>query len=316
MIQRALLVGSVLLGACSSTPAGPTTPPGNTAPPKPVDYTATVADPLGFLPLDAELVMGLDIDSVRTSPLWPVIAPRITAAAGAQLAAFQQMCGFDPMSTVHRIRLGLKNLKAEKPEGVIVISGLDRPALMSCLAKASNGAALIEGDYVTFDAAKTGGTQAAFAFVDASTVVVALGPTANKAQLKTVLASGAPLRGSPAFTDLLVKTDVEASLWGMMNANSSMFDQLAAGIGTKPKAAFGSVHLGPGMTLNMHIRLDTPAAAQQLSTMVNSQAGMARGFVTKMDITTDAADVVVAVGMDDQQLNALLMMIAPSLGNP
>jgi hypothetical protein len=35
-----------------------------------------------------------------------------------------------------------------------------------------------------------------------------------------------------------------------------------------------------------------------------------------MDITTDAADVVVAVGMDDQQLNALLMMIAPQLGNP
>jgi hypothetical protein len=316
MIQRALLVGSLLLGACSSTPAGPTTPPGNTAPAKAPDYAATIADPLGFLPLDAEVVMGLDVDSVRTSPLWPVLAPRITAAAGAHLAAFQQMCGFDPMATVHRIRFGLKNLKLEKPEGVIVISGLDRPALMSCLGKASNGAALIEGDYVTFDAAKTGGPQAAFAFVDASTVVVSLGPTANKAQLKTVLASGAQLRTSPAFTDLLAKTDVEASLWGMMNSNSSMFDQLAAGIGSKPTAAFGSVRLGMGMVMNMHIRFDSPAAAQQLSGMANSQIGMARGFVTKVDVTTEASDVVVAVGMDDQQLNALLMMIAPQLGNP
>lgn len=314
MIQRALLVGSLLLGACSSTP-GQTTPPGNTAPPKAPDYTATIADPLGFLPLDAELVLGLDVDTLRNSPLWPPLASRITSAAGPQLAAFQQMCGFDPMATVHRMRVGLKNLKAEKPEGVIVITGLDRPQLMGCLTKASNGSALIEGDFVTFDAAKTG-TQAAFAFVDASTIVVSLGPTANKDQLKSVLASGAPLRTSPAFTELLAKTDVEASLWGMMNNNSSIFDQLAAGIGTKPKAMFGSVKLGGGMTMNMHVRLDTPAAATQLATMANNQVGMARGFVTKLDITTEASDVVIAVGMDDQQLNALLAMIAPQLGNP
>ena len=316
MIQRALLVGSLLLGACSSTPAGPTTPPGNTAPPRAPDYTATVADPLGFLPLDAELVMGLDVDSLRGSPLWPPLASRITSSAGAQLAAFQQMCGFDPMATVHRIRLGLKNIQAEKPEGVIVVNGLDRPALMGCLGKAGNGAAVIEGDFVTFDASKTGGPQAAFAFVDASTVVVTLGPTANKAQLKAVLAAGVPLRSSPTFTALLAQTDVEASLWGMMNSNSSIFDQLAAGIGTKPKAMFGSVRLGPGMTMNMHMRLDSPTAAQQLSGMANSQMGMARGFVTKLDVTTEASDVVIAVAMDDPQLNAILQLIAPALGNP
>lgn len=316
MIQRALLVGSLLLGACSSTPSGTTTPPGNTAPPKAVDYSATIADPLGFLPVDSELVMGLDVDSLRSSPLWAPLAARVTASAGAQLAAFQQMCGFDPMATVHRVRLGLKNLKSEKPDGVIVITGLDRPQLMSCLGKASNGAALIEGDFVTFDGTKTGGPQAAFAFVDASTAVVAVGPGANKAQLKAVLASGVPLRTSPAFTELLGRTDVEASLWGMMNANSSIFDQLASGIGSKPKALFGSVKLGGGMTMNVHVRLDTPAAATQLATMANSQMGMARGFVTKLDVTTEASDVVVAVGMDDQQLNAILQLIGPALGNP
>jgi len=319
MIQRALLVGSFLVssfGACSSGHSGSTTPPGNTAPPKAPDYAASVADPLGFLPVDSEIVMGLDVDSVRTSALWPHLSSRITATAGPQLAMFQQMCGFDPMATVHRIRLGLKNLKAEKPEGVIVITGLDRPQLMACMAKAGNGAAVIEGDYVTFDAAKTGGTQAAFAFVDASTAVVTLGASANKDQLKAVLASGMPLRKSPAFMQLLTQTDVEASLWGMMNANSSIFDQLAAGIGTKPKAMFGSVRLNPGMTINMHVRLDTADAAQKLATMANNQVGMAKGFVTKLDITTEAADVVVAVGMDDQQLNSLIMLVAGQLGSP
>ncbi len=314
MIQRALLVGSLILGACSSTPSGSTTPPGNTAPAKAPDYAATIADPLGFLPADAEIVMGLDVDSVRTSALWPHLSAKITASAGSQLAAFQQQCGFDPMSTVHRIRLGIKNLKADKPEGVLVISGLDRPQLMGCLVK--GGTALIEGDFVTFEAAKNNGTQAAMAFVDASTVVVSLGPTANKAQVKTVLASGAPLRSSAAFTALFGKTDVEASLWGVMNSNSSMFDQLAAGIGTRPQAVFGSVRLNPGMTVNMHMRLDTPAAATQLAGMANSQLGMARGFVTKLDVTTEASDVVVAVAMDDQQLNALIMMVAGQLGNP
>lgn len=101
-----------------------------------------------------------------------------------------------------------------------------------------------------------------------------------------------------------------------MNSNSSMFDQLAAGIGTRPQAVFGSVRLNPGMTVNMHMRLDTPAAATQLAGMANSQLGMARGFVTKLDVTTEASDVVVAVAMDDQQLNALIMMVAGQLGNP
>lgn len=314
MIQRALLVGSLLLGACSSTPSGSTTPPGNAAPPKAPDYAATIADPLGFLPADAEIVMGLDVDALRTSALWPPLAAKITSSAGPQLSAFQQQCGFDPMATVHRIRLGIKNLKADKPEGVIVISGLDRPQLMGCLAK--GGTALVEGDFVTFDAAKNNGTQAAFAFVDASTVVAVLGPTANKAQVKTVLASNAPLRSSAAFIALLGKTDVEASLWGVMNSNSSMFDQLAAGIGTRPQAVFGSVRLNPGMTMNMHMRLESPAAATQLANMANSQLGMARGFVTKLDVTTEASDVVVAVAMDDQQLNALIMMVAGQLGGP
>lgn len=316
MIQRALLVGSLLLGACSSTPSGSTLPPGNTVAMKAPDYAATVADPLGFLPADSELVMGLDVDSLRTSALWPPLSAKITASSGAQLASFSQTCGFDPMATVHRIRLGLKNLKADKPEGVIVISGLDRPQLMGCLSKASNGAALIEGDFVTFDAAKNNGTQLAFTFVDASTIVVSIGPTANKAQVKTVLASGVPLRSSAAFTELLKQTDVEASLWGMMNSNASIFDQLAAGIGTRPKAMFGSVRLNPGMTVNMHVRLDTPAAATQLAGMANSQVGMARGFVTKLDVTTEAADVVIAVAMDDSQLNALIAMVAGQLGGP
>lgn len=319
MIQRALLgsvvLGSLLLGACSSTPSGKTTTVGNTSAPKAPDYTATIADPVGFLPLDAELVMGVDVDAVRTSPIWPPLSAKITASAGPQLASFQQMCGFDPMATVHRIRLGIKKLNADKPEGVIVISGLDRPQLMACLSKSNNGTALVEGDFVTFDAAKTG-TQAAFAFVDASTMVISLGPTANKDQLKGVLAAGAPLRSSPAFGELLAKTDVEGGMWGVMNSNSSIFDQLAAGIGTRPKAVFGSVRLGPGLTANMHMRLDTPAAASQLANMANSQLGMVRGFVTKLDVTTEGADVVMAVAMDDQQLNALIMMAAGQMGNP
>ena len=107
MIQRALLVGSLILGACSSTPSGRSTPPGNTAPPKAPDYAAIVADPLGFLPIDSEIVMGLDIDSLRSSPLWPPLASRVTSSAGAQLTAFQQMCGFDAMATMHRVRVGL-----------------------------------------------------------------------------------------------------------------------------------------------------------------------------------------------------------------
>jgi len=318
MNSRALVVASLLLTSCYKDKPRTEVPPSNGVPPATarVDYSATIADPLGFLPVDSELVLGVDVDQVKKSMFWPPLAARISQAGGPALTTFQQVCGFDPMQTIRAMSLGIKNLGQKTPDGVLVVHGVDRGALMACMEKGaqSGGKTQIENGLVTVRS--DDGSTVAFAFVDASTIVGVVGPSASAAQLKAVLAAGSPLRSSPAFAELVAKTNLEASGWMVMNGSSSVFDQMAQAVGSRPKAAFGSVSVLSGVAMDLHLRLDTPAQAQQLSTMANQQAGMARSMFTRLDITTENADVVVALAMTDQQLTSILQMAGVSLATP
>jgi hypothetical protein len=319
MHMRAIVVASLLLSSCyKDKPRTEGPPPGNGAPPAAarIDYSATIADPLGFLPLDSELVIGVDVDQLKKSMFWPPVAAKISQAGGSSFTSFKAICGFDPMQTVRAMSLGIKNIGQKTPDGVLVVHGLDRAALMACMEKGakSGGKIAIENGIVVITS--DDGSAVAFAFVDASTVVGVIGATASAGQLKAVLAAGSPLRGSAAFGELVGKTNLEASGWMVMNGNASVFDQMAGAVGSRPKAAFGSVSVISGVSMDLHLRLDTAAQAQQLSTMANNQAGMARAMFTRLDITTDAADVVVQLAMTDQQLSNLLQMAGVSLAAP
>ncbi len=322
MVKRALLVSSLLFASCykdtTATSSGPR-PPDNARAAKGHDYSATLADPVGFLPVDSELVIGLDVDSLRKSPLWPQLAGKLSTTLGPALRLFQDKCRFDPMATIHTITLGLKNLKQETPEGVVIVRGLDRPKLMACIATVtpkpgSTESVVVDGDIVL--ATSSSGSKSAFTFVDASTVVGRLGSHVGKPELMATLAAGAPLHSSPAFAELQKLTDVEASLWTVLNGSSSIFDQAVSGLGMRPKAVFGSVTLTAGLTMNVRMRLESLAQAQQLQQMVNGQVGMARAMFDKLDITTDNADLVVAVAMNEQQLNNIMQMVLGALGSP
>jgi len=323
MAQRVWLAGLLTLASCFADNGKVAQPPHQPPPKDPTphgkDYSATIADPLGFLPADSEIVFGLDVDSVRRSTLGPPLAARLAELGGTELTLFKQTCGFDPMTTVHAITLGIKNVKQATPDGVIVVHGLDRPQLTNCMSRAQSRdpkVVTIQNGIVEInnrDPNKPDGSKVVFAFVDASTVVGVIGPTANRDRLQTVLASGVPLRSSLSFVELIKLTDLESSLWGVINGASSVFDQVA-GLGMRPKAVFGSLTLANGMSIAMRLRLESPAQATQLQQLANGQVGMARSMFEKLDITTDNADVVVAAAMNDQQLTAILSLAGVSLG--
>ena len=323
MVKCVWLVGTVLVASCfhggGPAPGAPPPPPRNTVVARGPDYTATVGDPVGFLPVDSEIVLGLDVDQVRKSALWSPIESKLTAAGGASLTAFKQLCGFDPMTTIHGITVGIKHVKQPTPDGVMVVRGLDRPQLMGCMARAQQRtprAVAIDDGFVTVSA--TGGDPGTvtFAFVDASTVVAVIGPTAGKAELVAVLAAGSPLHTSPAFGALLKLTDLEGALWAIMNGSSAVFDQALGGLGTRPRAMFGSVRLVGGLAMNLRLRLDSATQAQQLNQLVSSQVGMVRGMFDRIDVSTDDADLVLALGISDQQLSNLMQLLVPALAVP
>lgn len=320
MVKRSLVASLVLVGACFGGGGGhaPAAAPPAHPVPKVADYTAIVADPLGFLPVDSELVLGLDVEQLRKSALWPMLEAKVTTTGGTQLSAFKQVCGFDPMTTIHGVTLGIKNLKAAKPEGVMVIHGLDRPQLMGCMAKSAehhDGTVVIE-DGIVVVGTKAEGNQVAFAFVDASTAVAVVGPAVGKLQLQGVLAAGVPLRTSAAFTSLVKLVDLEGSLWTVLNGSSGVFDGAASGLGVRPTMMLGSVTLASGLALNLRLRVDSASQAQQFQTMISGQLGSVRGMFDKVDVTTDAADVVFAVGMTEAQLTSIIQLAGGVLGAP
>ncbi len=321
MRYRPLVVGVVLLTACfnSGGSTSGTTPSNKAGGRGGVDYSATLADPVGFLPIDSEVVLSLDAEQLRRSPVWPMLETKLLAAAGRDLMRFKTVCGFDPVSSVRGITIGIKNLKQDTPDGILVVSGLDRVRLTDCMAKVrkdGDTAVQVAADgTVTIAAEGAGGSPVVFRFVDDSTVVAMIGPATTSASFAAVLASAAPLRKSPAFAELVGRINLEAALWTVINGNSTVFEQVAA-LGVKPKAIVGFVNLTTGMDASVRVRLSSAQEAQQLTTMAQGQLGIAQGFFDKLEVTADGADVAVLAVMTGAQLQSMLSLVNGMLGSP
>ncbi len=320
MRYRSLLAGAFLLTACFKSGGSSGTTPSNKAGGRAtVDYSATIADPVGFLPMDSEVVLSLDAEQLRRSPVWGMLETKLLAAAGRDLAMFKTVCGFDPVTSIRGITIGIKNLKQDTPDGVLVVSGLDRTRLTDCMTKArkeGDKAVQVAADgTVTIAAEGAGDSPVVFGFVDDSTVVAMIGPATTSASFAAVLSGGSPLRKSPAFGELVGRINLEAALWTVINGNSSVFEQAAA-LGVKPKAIVGFVNLATGMDASLRIRLSSPQEAQQLTTMAQGQLGMAQGFFDKLEVNADGADVAVLAVMTDAQLQSMLSIVNGMLGSP
>lgn len=319
MLHRSLLAGALLFGACfSSQPKakdGASTPPTVATAERAPDYSATIADPLGFLPRDSEIVVSVDATQVRDSELWAMFSPRITEAAGDGLATFQAACGFHPLDALRGITVGLQG-KAPDVEGVIVVSGFDRTQVMDCLARAAKepGSDLrIDGGFVS-SPVSDGQGAVAFTFVDASTAVISYGKTASKESLQAILASGAPLRTSPAFTEMFSSIDVSSSAW--MVVNSRVFDDAMSSVGVRASALFGWVTLRDGVSGTVRVRFADAAQATSLASMAQGQLGAAKAFFDKLEVAAEGNDFVLQLGMTTQQLSTLASMLSSLAGAP
>ena len=316
MPDRSWLVGLLVLGACFKSGGGASseTPSNQAGKPRASDYTATLADPVGFLPIDSEVVLRLDAGQLRQSELWRMVEPRL--AAVSELGRFKQACGIDPVTSIQAITVGLKKLGDATPEGVIVIKGIDRARLTECATRlaARDQSLVVDAGFVRIQATGTD-PSIALTFIDARTLVAELGPSVTTDSLRGHLEAGSPLRGSPAFMQMLALVDLEAATWGVFNGSSKVFDQASA-MGVRPKAVFGSVRLASGLDVKVRIRLDSAPQAQSLTSTVQGQLGMAQAFFDRLEVTAEDADMVVAAGMNDQQLANMVGMLGGMLGAP
>jgi hypothetical protein len=312
--MRKLALAAFVVG-CYHEPA-----PRKPAPPPPAPvaleqprHVRTAQDPLGFLAIDSEIVMQLDLAQVRRSTLWTRFEPLVMAKAASTLDQIKLACGFDPLQMIRRVVVGMKHVDAPHPDTVIVLRGLERDRTMRCfvqtLGRDPTIATMDQGIVVI--PRKNGDTPLALAFADASTLLLVGGPDVTADTMRAVLEAGTPLRGSPGFLDMFDQLDHERAAWFLINGNAKALQQMAA-LGVSPRGVFGSVDLTSGIAADLRLRTDDATKAQQFAAMVQGQLGAAKPFFDKIEVGVRDADIVFDLAMTDDQADKIItQMLGP-----
>lgn len=192
-----------------------------------------------------------------------------------------------------------------------MVTGMARKKLTECLDRAAattSASLVVDHGVYTLRRDATDPTALAFTFVDEATAVIHVAPAADRTSLEKVLAAGVPLRRSPTFTQLLAQVDTSASVWGVVNGRSSIFD-LAQGT-QKPVAAWGSVRLVDGASVALRVRFVDAGIAQQLATQAQGQLqGTAQMFFDQLDISADGTELVIEAVMSETKLASLMSIL-------
>jgi hypothetical protein len=268
--------------------------------------TAAAGDELAFLPLDSEIVIGLDARQILASPLWKHAGPRLMTELGKGLQDFRAACGYDPVATLRGVTMGLK---ARTPlDGVFVVRGLPRDKTMACITRAipRRAAITVEGGVITVPSDGPDDPPAVMAFAGPTTLVIAT----SRAELGAALSSGAPLRRSRAFSELWALVDAKRAMWAIVNGSSSAFDGFSR-FGVRPRALLGSVALADGLSLTGRMRLATPDEATRLASLAQPQLGAAQGMADKIEVGADGTDVTLRVDLTTAQVDTLVGLALP-----
>jgi hypothetical protein len=287
----------------------------------PTDVTAekvpgASADDMSLLPVDSEVVVGVNFAQVQGSQLWKqFVEPKIlTGDSMKKLTEFKDKCGFDPMASIKQVSMGFKSV-GETPEGVVVVRGLDKAKAWTCLDNmkaeiTKDGTEYTRDGEVALFKAKDG-TQTALTFVDSSTALVVTGTQGTPAGIKAAAAGNSGLKSSPAFVEMYGKVNTKDSLWLLINGRVL---ERAAALGVKPKAVYGSFNVTDGLSMDVRAVLESPEAATGFVAMAKSQAQQAAQMVDKVDVTNDGAEVRMQIVMSNQKLQALMTQFGAMMG--
>ena len=262
-------------------------------------------DVLAMLPIDSEVVFGVDVAALRTTPVWSRFEPRLMREPKQDLDQFVAACGFDPIATTVRVTGGLKFIEHGGVSGVIVARGVPARVLDCAMTQFGKG-----GDHATREhgvVVYRGGEQAsAWAMVGTNTLVVQLDRLASADSVARVIASGSPLRGSPRFVAMFDRLDHGAQAWAVVNGNSRLMKDFADG--PRPKTVDGTVKVTDRLVVSARIELAEPNDAAKFQALIAKDLDRAAGFLQVHSAKVAGSTVTLDVAMTSEQIeNALAL---------
>jgi hypothetical protein len=279
------------------------------------------ADDLHLLPKDADVVVGVNWTQLTASALWQkFVAPQFMSDPKFQdgVGKIKTICGFDPMSSITSISAGLR--LGDTPDGAIVIHGFDKTKSMGCFDKEGKAEAEKDGTKVTIEdnvvLMQKDKFGVGFTFVNDSTVLVVINATSIKG-IKDVAAGDTSLAKSDKFLEFYNKVNTSDSVWGLANGSSkALADKLSRNpAGVKVKAIYGSIKITDGVAADLHVRLASPEEANGAASMGKAASGQLSGFVDKLDVVAEGADVHTTVAIGSAKLMQLAQLAAGAGGH-
>jgi len=272
---------------------------------------ADAKDDLGLLPVDSDIVGGLDLVKLQKSAQWKKYVEPLIAGGDAKKALdeLKTTCGLDPMKLATKISFGMKQTSSDTPDMVLVVHGMPKAKFTACLGK-SGVDAKKDGD--VYIGSPKGGQPLAMKFIDDSTAFAILGTNATADNVRAAVKGGG-IKGSQAFMDLYKNTNTGDTLWLVANGNAKMFDSMQS-TGMRPKALYGSVGLATDVSASIRMRLDSADKASQFATMMQGQVASAQTMFDKLVVGSTGPDVTVSLVLGPTKLDNLMKMVGGMLG--
>jgi hypothetical protein len=307
-------LASLLVPGCGSS--------GKDRPARPVPgQTARVARPGGtpvlerqrsifqVLPGDADMALGMNILQLRSSQLFVELLPWIKEEYGDALGRLESECGIDPFTAVHAVTIAGR--VASKSDLMVVVHGLERPALVRCLSRLNSGpddaAEIIQDGAITHLRQPDKSTW--IGWLDDRTLVV--GPEIGRARLEERMRGAGGLDGNAAMMELVDKVATESGLWLVIAQSPGNASAMPVPI----RAVYATVTVVGGLEINGAVRVTDADQARSLADLARSQLQSMSGsplgtYLARIELTASDSDILMRLVLDHEEVMDLIQQLA------
>ena len=243
-----------------------------------------LSDPLAMMPANADLVVRLDVATLRRTSWWKQLAPRAWAKVAPELAT----CDYDVLGNIATLTAGVTQLKAGvSPDAVIVLHGIDREKTMKCVAA----------------------KRESYAFVDAKTLVMVRSKDAAKAKLETALRDGSPLRQNASYMAIEKLMPRDAHVTVVMPSSSKMLERSMQAGGMKLTHAFAFGRVDQRLDLDFTFAFNSAEEATQVASMLQKQVSALKNMFDKIDARAVDTNAQLRIGMTEAQVTQMANLL-------
>ncbi len=258
---------------------------------------------LPFVPGSAQVVVGIDVDKVRGTPVWTQLMEIANSNSDLQstLTTLRTDAGFDPIESVHSIVFASNVVSDSAGDHAVVLLEVDYPAEQFATV-------LIEDQYV----ASTVGeityyrkSESTVAFLGNN--IVAVGEFALVEPGLNAAAGQGDAGASGTVATQLGAVDRSGAIWIAVDLPSGSQGAQAARL---------SLDLSSGLSANVNVTMDSETLATESVAALNAQlSGLAgtpevaafglTSVLTGLQATANGSDIALAVSIDAETFGTL-----------